>query len=116
MQDSNEKSVRLGYGEFAAPGERSLALWDARGAFLWRVERLAGIVLEDLRKNVFPVYMPPPGWKAGEDVDPETVVKHKEFIIGRWSDVHQETRRCRLLETEMSAGGPSARLTGSPFL
>ena len=90
VQDYDEKSVRLGYGELAAPGEHSLALWDARGAFLWRVERLAGIVLEDLRKNVFPVYVPPPGWKAGEDVDPDTAAKHKDFLMGRWSDVHQE--------------------------
>ncbi len=90
VEDSDEKSVRLGYGELAAPGEHSLALWDARGAFLWRVERLAGIVLEDLRKNVFPVYVPPAGWKAGEDVDPDTVARHKDFLMGRWSDVHQE--------------------------
>ncbi len=54
------QSHRLGYGEFAASGERSMALWDARRIFFEKVEDLASEVLSSLRTMFSPIIANPP--------------------------------------------------------
>ena len=70
VQDSDEKSVRLGFGEFAPPGELSQSTWDARRIFLEEIEDLAPEVLRALREEVFPHFEPPIEWVVDNRLSP----------------------------------------------
>ncbi len=64
------KRLRLGYGEFAPPGELSRSTWDARRIFLEEIEDLAPEVLRALREEVFPHFEPPIEWVVDNSLSP----------------------------------------------
>ena len=62
------KRSRLGYGEFAPPGEQSLSTWEARRIFFDKIEDLAPRVLRALHEDVFPHYEPPLEWAVDDEL------------------------------------------------
>lgn len=88
--------MRLAYSELIPPGDKGASF--ARNQFLWAVQRVADHVVEELARDVLPIWMSlmtadPPLWyqPEGDDPPPADYVTPvgAEEALGRWAARHR---------------------------